>query len=252
MSSYARLSLGSLELGASRNDIDPALMWIYRPSDKRIERIDRRNRRQLARYVDEDYIDEFDESNPFTIVEYSCTAAAARDRLDLKGFTYEVAEETFKRELDAEIRRCEGYLKDERFTHLYEEELPLLRSLTVQDWREALARIRDKQLTRWTVDEIPSNDPQLPLLRHMLKDASEFYGFPGGDHRHVVRIALEAAAPDEPLTYDLSDLVGGGWVEEADELVAIAGSLMDEDFLLYQRVIVLTEGDYDRQTWNVR
>ena len=220
MSSYAKLSLGALELGVSRNDIDPALIWIYRPSDKRTERIDRRHRQQLARYVDEDYIDEFDESNPFTIVEYSCTVAAARDRLDLKGFTYEVAEETCKLELDAEIQRYEGYLRDERLTQLsqaYEEKLRLLRSLTVEDWREALARIRDEQLTRWTVDEPPGNDLQLPLLRHMLKDASEFYGFPGDDHRHVVRIALETAPPEERLTYDLSDLVGGGWVDQADD-----------------------------------
>ena len=249
MGSYAKLSLGSLELGVSRNDIDPALMWIYRPSDKRTKRIDRRHRRQLARYVDD--IDEFDERNPFTIVEYSCTVAAARDRLDLRGFTYQVAEAVFKRELDAKIQRYEGYLRNGRFaqmSHVYEEKLRLLCSLTVEDWREALTRIRYEQLTRTTVAEIPSNDLQLPLLRHMLEDASDFHGFPGVDHRHVVRIALEAVPPEERLTYDLSDLVGGGWVGEADDLVAVAEGLMDEDFLLYQRVIVLTEGDYDRRT----
>ena len=255
MSSYAKLSLGSLELGTTRNEIDPGLMWIYRPSDKRIERIDRRQRRRLARYVEEDFIDEFDESNPFTIVEYSCTVAVARDRMDLKGFTYEVAEETFKRELDAEIQRYEGYLRDGRFTQVsraYEEKLALLRSLSIEDWREALARIRDEQLTRGTVGEMPIDDPQLPLLRHMLEDASEFYGFPGDDHRHVVRIALECASPEERLTYDLSDLVTGGWEsaseDEIDHIVAAAEGYFDEDFLLHQRVIVLTEGDYDRRT----
>ena len=99
MGSYATLSLGSLELGSTKDDIDPGLIWVFRPSDKRIRLFDRRDRRQLAKYVEEDFIDEYDENNPFTSVEYRCTAAAARDRLDLKGFTYEVAEVDFKREL---------------------------------------------------------------------------------------------------------------------------------------------------------
>ena len=52
MSSYATLALGSLILLDTRNDIDPGLMWIFRPSDKHIERIDRRDREELAKYVD--------------------------------------------------------------------------------------------------------------------------------------------------------------------------------------------------------
>lgn len=29
MSSYARLTLGSLHLGSTRNDIDPGLIWLF-------------------------------------------------------------------------------------------------------------------------------------------------------------------------------------------------------------------------------
>ena len=64
MSSYATLSLGSMGLAITRNDIDPGLMWMFRPSDRRTERIDRRDRRRLARYVTDDFIDEYDESKP--------------------------------------------------------------------------------------------------------------------------------------------------------------------------------------------
>ena len=103
MASYATLHLGSLVLEVTRNDIDPSVMWIFRPSDKHIEQIDRRNREQLAKYVEKDFIDEFDENNPFTSVEYRCAAHEAKDRLDLKGFTYEVAEESFKSGLEEAI-----------------------------------------------------------------------------------------------------------------------------------------------------
>ena len=250
MGSYATLSLGSLGLEVTKNDINPDLIWIFRPSDKRTEQIDRRNRRRLAEYVEEEFLDEYDESNPFTSVEYRCTAAAARDRLDLKGFTYEVAEANFKRDLEAAIQSYEENIRDRRFSqisHIFEEKLQVMRSLTARSWLKALARIKIERLTKKTLDGLPSNDNQLPLLRHMLEPLGETYGFPGADRRHFVRIALEAASPQEQLTYDLSDLVAGGWVGKTDDLVAIAENLMNEDFLLSQRVIVLTEGDTDRR-----
>ena len=253
MSSYATLSLGSLELGSTRDDIYPGLIWIFRPSDKCIRRLDRRNRRQLAKYVEEDFIDEYDESNPFTSVQYRCTAPAARDRLDLKGFTYEVAEVAFQEGLKADVQRDEGYIMDGRFrglSHLFEAELKILRSLTVGRWLEALVRIKEELLTQDMLSGLPDNDAQLQLLQYMLdrrRRSRGFYGFPDVDRRHVVRIALETASHQEYLTYDLSDLVAGGGVDEADNLVTEAENLMNEDFLLSQRVIVLTEGDTDRR-----
>ena len=110
-----------------------------------------------------------------------------------------------------------------------------------------LSASRKRRLTRASLDELPDTDAQLPLLRYMLEGFDDSYGFPGWDYRHFVRTALEMAAPKETLTYDLSDLVAGGWVDEADELVGIAENLIDEDFVVSKRVIVLTEGDVDRQ-----
>ena len=133
---------------------------------------------------------------------------------------------------------------------MIEEELRVLRSLTVRSWLEALVRIKEERLSQDVLDGLPGNDTQLPLLRYMLdsrRGSRGFYGFPEVDRRHVIRIALETASPQEHLTYDLSDLVAGGWVDEADNLVAAAENLMNETFLLSQRVIVLTEGDTDRR-----
>ena len=250
MGSYATLSLGSLELVVTKNDIDPGLIWLFRPSDKRTEQIDRRNRRKLSKYVNVDFIDEYGENNPFTSVEYRCTVAAVRDRLDLKGFTYEVAEANFKKGREGAIRLYERYLRDKylpKSSNFFEEELRVLRSLTIGSWRAALGRIQRERLTRDSLNGLASSDNQLPLLRYMLQTSGGFYGSPAGDYRHPLRIALETAPSHEHLTYDLSDLVAGGWVDGADDLVAVAENLMNEDFLLSQRVIVLTEGDTDRR-----
>ena len=175
---------------------------------------------------------------------------SVRDRLELKGFTYEAAEADFKRELEADIQRYEGYLKDGKFSgvsHLIEDDLRIRRSLTIESWLEALARIKEERLTKDTLGGMLESDSQLPLLRYMLDSRWAFLGFPGVDRRHVVRIALETASPQEHLAYDLSDLVAAGWMGEADDVVAIAEHLMNQDFLLSQRVIVLTEGDSDRR-----
>ena len=254
MGSYATLSIGSLELGSTTDDIiDPGLMWIFRPSDKRIRRLDRRNRWQLAKYVEEDFIDEYDENNSFISVQYRCRTSVARDRLELEGFTYDVVEAYFKTELEADVQRYEGYIRDDRFggaSNLIEDELRVLRSLTVRGWMEALVRIKEERLTKCMLDELPSSDTQLPLLQYMLdgrRRGQGFYGFPGDDRRHVARIVLEMASPQEYLTYDLTDLVGNGWRDAADDIVAEAENLVNEGFLLSRRVIVLTEGNTDRR-----
>lgn len=95
MSSYATLTLGSLELGTSKNGVSSELIWLFRPSDKHVEKVTRRNRARLLKHIMPEYIDEFDDTNPLTCVEYRCTVADLRDRLELKGLTLEIAKERF-------------------------------------------------------------------------------------------------------------------------------------------------------------
>ena len=95
MSSHASLTLGSCELGNTRNQVYPELMWLFRPSEKHVEKVTRRNPDRLAKYIDPEYIERFDDSNPLTCVEYRCIVADLRDRLELKGFTLEIAKERF-------------------------------------------------------------------------------------------------------------------------------------------------------------
>ena len=243
MSSYARLLLGSLELGVTRNGIDPGLIWLFRPSDKHVKRIDWRNRDLLAKYVRKEWLDEYDEDNQFTLVAYCCTAAVARDRLDIKGFTYDVAKASF----ESGLRDYTLHLRDfSSRTSIFEERRKLLESLTVQDWLYAFVRIREEHLTTELLDGLSPSDAQLPLLRYMLGESRDYLGFPGFDFRHLVRLIIEEVPLNEQIVYDLSDLIEGGWVDETDDLIAAAESLMNEDFLLSHRVIVLTEGETDK------
>ena len=246
MSSYATLSLGSLSLGGSRSDIDPSLIWVFRPSDKCIEQIEWWDRERLTEYIEEEIIDDYVEDNPFTCVKYRCTAAEARNRLELKGFTLEVAEACFNSTLEEDIQHYEDLVR--RSPDIFNRVLQVLRSLSAKKWLNALARIVEERLTTEDLDGIPNTDEQLPLLWHMLgSHHREFYGFHGFDHRHFLRLIVEVVQPEENLIYDLTDLVVGGWVNKADDLICIAERMINEDFLLSQRIIVLAEGNTDKR-----
>ena len=84
----------------------------------------------------------------------------------------------------------------------------------------------------------------------MLGSSEHFYGFPGAEQCHFglfARLAVEAVSPDEQLIYDLTSLVAGGCVQEGDELITEAESQIYPDLQLAQKVIVVTEGDTDRE-----
>ena len=250
MSSYASLTLGSLEIGDSRNGVDPALIWLFRPSDKHVEKVTRRNRVRLAKYIMPEYIDEFDEANPITCVEYRCIVADLRDRLELKGFTLQMAKERFDQaglQYEAQVQETASH------SETYSQEL---RSLTIEKWLDAIARIKEECLTEEALTRISSNDEQLPLLKDMLQFSNrDTYGFPGLGFAYglpifnyllFIRLVIESSRPNEYLVYDLSDLVQAGYVDEEDDCVTLAEVETNTGIVFHQKVIVLTEGRTDK------
>ena len=248
MGQYASLTVGPVNLGTTRDEIDHGLMWAFRPSDKYIERIDYRTRERIAHYVADDIIDEYDEDHPFNIVQYRCPSHVAIDRLEFRGITRKVAEAGFGIGLASDIHRLEDFAdKPDRMSPRILEEYAALQSLTVESWVEAFIRVMEDGLTSEALDSLPQTDPQLPLLRYMLSRTKDFYGFPGFDLRHFLRLAVELVPAHEQLTYDMSNIADVDWPDEVEDFVSYVDGLIDEDFLLSQRVIVLTEGVTDRR-----
>ena len=162
MSSYAQLTLGSLRLGASRNHVDPDLIWLFRPSNKHIDQLTRNDRDRLRGYVSEEAIDLFTDEHPLICLEYRCSVEELRDRLELKGLTLKMAKERFKAGLEYDIPNTDSFIKDGRLPEpllsSYVEELRVLRSLTIEDWLNGVNRIREYHLTKDSLDSIPSDD----------------------------------------------------------------------------------------------
>ena len=117
----------------------------------------------------------------------------------------------------------------DKIPEIVEEEIALLRSLTIDDWSEALGRVINEELTT-----------------DVLSPSLDTYGFVF-DMRCLVRLAVDLVADHERLVYDMSDLVNTDWGDNVDVFIEYAEGLISEDFLLAQRVIVLTEGVTDRR-----
>lgn len=238
MGSYSELRLESLYLGSAKNEIDPLLMTLFRETDKRIVHTDVTNLELEHSYA----LEELEEEDTISVVQYSCSASVAKDRLELMGYTREVAELVFHQELKDEIERHEAYVTGPH-GDFWKESLVVLRDLTPGKWLTALEEIGELRLKPISLGDLEANQHP-PLLQYML--THNWYGFPGYDQRPFLRLVLEAYPETAELVYDLTDLYLGGWVDGTEDLVEYADHLISDNFAMSRRIIVLTEGNTDR------
>jgi hypothetical protein len=183
---------------------------------------------------------------PISVVRYSCPAFVAKDRLELMGFTLDVALAGFKHGLSQEIAFYEKLAEKYRGGPLdyFNENLQVLRELDPESWLSGIKRILGERLERLPRSSELVNSKYSPLLTYML--ANDRFGFPGHEYRHYIRLLLEVTSESEQLEYDLTDLALGGWLYDAEDLVTYADELLSSDFISTRRIIVLTEGHTDK------
>lgn len=238
MGSYSELRLGSFELGLVKNEVDPIIMTLFRETDKRVIDI---SPAQFTEYGFD--VEDPEEDETISIVQYVCPVSVVKDRLELMGFTREVAEVGFKLGLNEEIARYKEYIQR---SDLFRDDLNVLQELSIEAWLTNLSEIKQRDLKPSHINS-PECKEYPPLLKYMLcQRGHQWYGFPGIEYRHFIRLLLDACANTDELIYDLTDLVLGGWIEQDKDLTNYADDLISTDFITAQRIIVLTEGITDR------
>lgn len=223
------------------NGINPLVMMLFRATDKRVRPITSEDSAWTDLEADVD-------STHCQLVRYTAPTSVVRDRLDLLGFTFKAARTAFDIAVHrraAEHAALIQTLAPESHTDVDDEEGRVLEALTADRWMSGLREIRDRGLTPvYSSDQTIASLP--PLLRYMLsRHWDGWYGFPGDECRHVLRLAVEAC-PGEELIYDLTDLVLGGYYETSDDVVADADYLLTENVAETRRIVVLTEGATDK------
>ena len=227
-------------------------MWLFRSVDRRTLWVDNQDADLLAQYIDKMYLDAYDADNPLKLLIYQCSADMIRDRLDLKGFTYEHCKLIFQARLESEVKKYRRW-REHYPSEVWDQTLTELNSLTLDKWARGIRQI---VLGSSDIGSCGGSDPsgsQSTVLRRMLRASSELYGFPGGlafapeNLLPALRVILEHVPSNEVVTYDLSDLEGGGWVDDDDDPAEMVGNLLYTEAWLTEKVIVLTEGETDKR-----
>jgi hypothetical protein len=244
MGSYCSLYVGNIEVGSTKNAIDPSVMLLFRAAD-RVEATLVPGTPEYARYYrmpgpDDKWVAEVHQR-----VCYETSARIVRERLDLLGFSFEASSRAFEVAVERELAYVRRRALEEHGS-LWKDDLERLENFNLAVWRDGMSQIVAHDL--WAVDQHSSEFAALsPLLRRMLsRDYEQWMGCPVRDVRHVIGLLLSVVEADETVYYDLTDLVAGGWVDDEADLVDYSEKLLRTGAAGSERVIVLTEGSTDK------
>jgi hypothetical protein len=250
MGSWASCWLGPYQLSASNGDVDPHVMRLFQREDKRVVATASAGLPAGLRAEWQDLIDgELDGEPHPPFVYYEADPSTVRDRLSFFGYTTENASAAFRLGLPQAVARQERLLQIDGFpddvrtraSRLTER----LRTLTVEDWQRAAVAILRERPTRQERRQLDLGDP---LLEHMIGD--DDLGFPGVDRLAALRLIADVMPEDEPLIYDISQLVWSDYFSEDDDVLGDTLVEQETEVAYASRVIVLTEGASD--SWILR
>lgn len=234
MGSYANCWLGTLHVDWSKNDINVAIMQLFQSSDKKVK-----NREELPSSPAPVWMNPMEEEDqPYTF--YSAPVPIIRDRLELRGYTLQVATAEFM--MSAKIRLIEyKELAQKETGKFYEQYIYQLETISFKKWFSTLKLIKDQKLKR--EDGGTGSKYEGTLIGYMLDH--EWYGYPGTDLFVWLRLVLEACSDSEELIYDVTDLILSGYFDPEEDLVEYALTLLSTDYSAFGKTIVLTEGRSD-------
>lgn len=237
MGSYAECWLGSFYVGSTKNDVDPGLMQLFRSSDKTVVS----GKRQSLPFQMRRWTEYVEESEDVCAVFYKAPALIVRDRLELKGYTLEVAKAAFTTSIRAEADHYAEWL-DRKGGEIFEPVARILKTADVDEWLAALRLIRSKDLKQRDKGG-DSKEYDGTLIGYMLDH--DWYGYSGPDLNVGLRLALEVCSDKGELIYDITDLILGGYFPPEEDFVEYALGLSSSQYSSSGKIIVLTEGRSD-------
>lgn len=236
MGSYAEIWLGSLYVGSTKNDFDPALMQLFRATDKQTHQVSAKDlpfqMRRWAQSLDDG--EELVEG-----VYYVAPIEIIRDRLELGGYTLETSKTAFTKCMHAKLEQYLEYAA-EGDKGFYQPMIKVLTNLDVDQWLSALRQIREEGLS--APDSREGQEPGT-LIDYMLRN--DWYGYSSIDLNVPLRLAIETFTENHNMVYDLTDLTLSGYYAVDDDFVAMASGWAAAEHSSTSKIIVLTEGRSD-------
>jgi len=242
MGSYAEIWLGSLHVATTKNEIDPALMLLFRSSDKVV--LDARTQRDsMPSPVREWAVGlELEDDEYPSVVFYKAPVTVIKDRLELKGYTLPTAQSALAAALSVIANEYEPMVhgpSGDFFKPIFE----VLRSGDVDQWLSALKIIKKRGLRPRQRGRHLGQSEHGAVVDFILENS--WYEYVGPDLSVALRLALEACSEHDELIYDVSDLVLCEEFAADTDFVAYALDVSSVDYSSSSKTIVLTEGRTD-------
>jgi len=187
------------------------------------------------------WIKDVDDDEIVTAVCYRAPVPIIRDRLELQGYTLELAKAVFTTSLQWEAKHYRQWAK-RKHGELFQADAKILDSTDVDAWLAALHEIRRKGLRQQDLGG-DSSAYKDTLIGYMLDH--EWYGYSGPDLNVGLRLALEVCSDSDELVYDVTDLILSEYFTPEDDLVKYASELSSSEYSSKGKIIVLTEGRSD-------
>ena len=249
MGSYATCWIGGVSVTTSKNDVDPAIMNLFRVEDRKVRTF---GDPSVPTYLTDGFDDPDDD---LELTYYTAPVPTIRDRLELEGYTVENCRRLFEEWKALEIRQRESWdteddsrpqsTDEQRIRKVIREgrsaELKRLRELTVDSWIGYFRQIVEDHLT--STDAEAHSDS---YLEEMLKWSSEgWYGYGGPDPLVALRLAIEVFPIADDVVYDLTDLVTSEYIAKDEDPIERLMNWSTGEIHSHGRVIILTEGRSD-------
>lgn len=229
MGTWTELQIGPLSVFASKSAPSPVVMTLFRSAD-----------RTFVRREDED------EGDVVSCV-YGISAALAKQRLHVMGFTLEEARASYEKRRERAIEQfLEDFADEHEVPGTWEHrELQVMKSVGFDAFLDACRKAFRLGFRAYERPEGGYEDPVLDRIA--TSDMDYEWGFYCDDPRSFIRALLEAVPDETPVVVDVSDLINNGYFEPDDDFVALALADRRAAYAVDSPIIVLTEGVTDAE-----
>lgn len=246
MGSYCELYISKFPIATTKNEIDPFLLSIFQPNDLVVYERKIGERLQLL-YGRDDSVDETERA-----IQYINTAQNLKERLNVVGFTMKRVEEAFENSKIESLERLNECIENkscndnETFEKTLKKEVEILKNSNLSDFLDASKEIIKNG---YKIEREDSEISENPIIEYLIQDKYGLEKFPYDyDQRTLLRALLEITEPNEKITYDITELVEGGYYDsEPEDIYDEVIYNITNNYEIGDKFLILTEGSSDIQ-----
>ncbi|WP_343591351.1 HEPN/Toprim-associated domain-containing protein [Flavobacterium sp.] len=237
MGSFCALTLNGYEIDESKSYINTFWSCFFNEDDKR------------SRYVSYDlyYTEPITDNDEVPTFEYAASVETMKLRLEIMGYTLDKVKIKYAEGLDRALKTRQQNNTELSSTveDTDENHISTLRDGGFDHWLTLIKYIFDNKITNYSDNLEEYDDIYRFIVDYNDIDENLYFGYPNIGIGYFLRAALEAVEPCSELILDITSVVYSGYYKEEELVCASTAQIHLDSTLLFQKIIILTEGSSD-------